>query len=238
MKKIKELQDRKILSEGRDYGIGFTILNKVNKKFNTYLPFTACRDYLNDFSYVESSKKEIGHVYGYNHKLLNCFENKNKVYFGVNVLHKNKGIGNYDKFEECQKILIDNYKNLESFLNKIENDLKIKIKTSIKVDEDVLIIKCSKFWVKSTPLISAYTLLIRCYFNIENANQSIGDILRNNKPFINADSMMKQPCIDFYDMYLKNKDKFTKPKYNNYIKIKYNTEIHNFGIYGFIKKLK
>ena len=109
MKKIKELQKRSSLSEGRDFGVGFTILNKKGSKFKTYLPFTACRDYLNDFAYVESTKKEIGEIYGYNHKLLNCFDNKNIVYFGVNTLHRNNNNGNYGKFDELQNILINNY---------------------------------------------------------------------------------------------------------------------------------
>ena len=239
MKKIKELQKRSKLSEGRNYGVGFTILNKKGSKFETYLPFTACRDYLNDFAYVESTKKEIGKIYGYDHKLLNCFDNKNIVYFGVKTLHRNNG-GKYDKFDECQKTLVDNYKNLQLFLNEIEAQSDIKIKTSIELDEDTLIIKCSKFWVKSTPLISVYTLLIRCYFNVTEIDKPIIDILKSNKPFINVDSMMKQPCISFYELYLKNKSKFTNPDYNSYGLVKDNNPglIHNFGIDGFIKKLR
>ena len=240
MKKIKELQKRSKLCEGRNYGVGFTILNKKGSKFKTYLPFTACRDYLNDFAYVESTKKEIGSIYGYNHKLLNCFDNKNIVYFGVNTLHY-KGGKNYDKFDELQNILINNYKNLELFLNRIEDNLGVKIKTSIELDEDTLIIKCSKFWVKSIPLISVYTLLIRCYFNIDlTENKLTIDILKDNKPFINADSMMKKPCINFYELYLKNKSKFINPDYNGYGLVEYNHPdlIHNFGIDGFIKKLR
>lgn len=240
MKKIKELQKRSELGEGRDFGVGFTILNKKGSKFETYLPFTACRDYLNDFAYVESTKKEIGQIYGYNHKLLNCFDNKNIVYFGVNTLHT-KGGGNYYKFDELQDILINNYRNLETFLNRVEEELGIKIKTKIELDEDTLIIKCSKFWVKSTPLISVYTLLIRCYFNIEPlGDKSILDILKNNIPFINADSMMKKPCIDFYEMYLNNKNKFINPDYKTYGLVKEGEPglIHNFGIDGFIKKLR
>ena len=240
MKNIKELQKRSKLSEGRNYGVGFTILNKKGSKFETYLPFTACRDYLNDFAYVESTKKEIGKIYGYDHKLLNCFDNKNIVYFGVNTLHRNNNNGNYEKFDELQNILINNYIHLEIFLNKIETDLNIKIKTRIELDEDTLIIKCSKFWVKSTPLISVYTLLIRCYFNTDLEGNSIVDILKNNVPFINADSMMKKPCIDFYEMYLNNKSKFINPDYNGYGLVEYNRPglIHNFGIDGFIKKLR
>ena len=239
MKKIKELQERSKLNEGRNFGVGFTILNKKGSKFKTYLPFTACRDYLNDFAYVESTKKEIGKIYGYNHKLLNCFDNKNIVYFGVNTLHY-KGGNHYAKFNELQNILIDNYKNLELFLNRIEDNLDIKIKTSIELDEDTLIIKCSKFWVKSTPLISVYTLLIRCYFNTDLEGNSIVDILKNNKPFINDDSMMKKSCINFYELYFKNKSKFINPNYNGYGLVKDDNPglIHNFGIDGFIKKLR
>ena len=239
MKKIKELQERSKLFEGRNFGVGFTILNKKGSKFETYLPFTACRDYLNDFAYVESTKKEIGQIYGYDHKLLNCFDKKNIVYFGVKTLHRNKE-GDYDKFDECQSKLINNYIHLEIFLNTIETDLNIKIKTRIELDEDTLIIKCSKFWVKSTPLISVYTLLIRCYFNNDLEGDSIVDILKNNIPFINADSMMKRPCIDFYELYMNNKSKFINPDYNGYGLVKDNNPglIHNFGIDGFIKKLR
>ena len=240
MKQIKELQKRSKLCEGRNYGVGFTILNKKGSKFETYLPFTACRDYLNDFAYVESTKKEIGEIYGYNHKLLKCFDKKNIVYFGVKALNYNNNNGNYDKFDECQKTLVDNYKNLQLFLNEIEAQLDIKIKTSIELDEDTLIIKCSKFWVKSTPLISVYTLLIRCYFNIKTNDKPIIDILKDNIPFINDDSMMKKPCIDFYEMYLNNKSKFINPDYNGYGLVKDNNPglIHNFGIDGFIKKFR
>ena len=239
MKKIKELQERSKLNEGRNFGVGFTILNKKGSKFETYLPFTACRDYLNDFAYVESTKKEIGQIYGYDHKLLNCFDKKNIVYFGVKTLHRNKE-GDYDKFDECQSKLINNYKNLELFLNRIEDELGIKIKSSIELDEDTLIIKCSKFWVKSTPLISVYTLLIRCYFNNDLEGNSIVDILKNNVPFINDDSMMKKSCINFYELYLNNKSKFINPNYNGYGLVKEGEPslIHNFGIDGFIKKLR
>jgi hypothetical protein len=239
MKKIKELQERSKLNEGRNYGVGFTILNKIGNKFETYLPFTACRDYLNDFAYVESTKKEIGSIHGYNHELLNCFDNKKIVYFGVKALDYNKNYGKYNEFEKLQNILINNYKNLQLFLNRIEDELDIKIKTSVELDEETLIIKCSKFWVKSTPLISVYTLLIRCHLNTDLIEGSIIDILKNNNPFINADSMMKKPCVDFYELYLNNKSKFINPDYKGYNLVKENNPnlIHNFGIDGFIKKL-
>ena len=55
MKQIEEKYKRSSLNEGRNFGLGFAVLKPVNKtktKFETENAFTACRDYLNDFSYV------------------------------------------------------------------------------------------------------------------------------------------------------------------------------------------
>ena len=230
MKKIKELQKRSTLNEGRNYGIGFSILNKIGNKFETYLPFTACRDYLNDFVYVEKTKTEIGETHGYDHKVLNCFENKNYFYIGVNTLHY-QGSGNWDKKEEATNLLISNYKNLESFLNQIENNFKFKSRTTIKIDEDTLIFKVPIYWSKSAPLISAYTLLIRCFFNISENFVINEENLKKHKPFISADNYFIKICMkflnniktfNFEEVSYKDNDKYT---------------IHNFGIQGFLGKI-
>lgn len=238
MKKIEELQDRKSLSEGRNFGIGFSILkpNSISTKFKTYLPFTACRDYLNDFTYVESTKKEIGQVYGYDHKLLNCFNNKRFFYFGVNTLNYNHS-GSWNEKEKATKILINNYKNLELFLNKIENKIELfKSRTTIRLDEDTLIIKSPSYWNKSTALISVYTLFIRCAFNINfSENDEVLKSFKDNKCFINADSMMKKPCINFLE--LTNYKKISNIDYDE-INIKSSNQIHNFGISGYFLKFK
>jgi len=237
MKKIKELQKRGKLGEGRNFGIGFSILNKKNDKFETYLPFTACRDYLNDFSYVEYTKKEIGTIYGYNHKLLNCFHNKRIFYLGVNTLDYNNYGGEWIKKEEALQILVNNHKFLERFLNNIEQEVGIKGRTKISLDEDVLIIKAPIYWSKTTALISAYTLLIRCFFNIkeEDLQQSMEDLMNNHKCFIQDDSYMKKSCIEFYNK-LKT-DKFDKVNYAN-LKITSASSVHNFGIQGYLSMVK
>jgi len=230
MKKIKELQKRSELGEGRDYGVGFTILNKKDSKFKTYLPFTACRDYLNDFVYVEKTKQEIGKIHGYNHKVLNCFENKKYFYIGVNTLHKNYGeIWNLK--EEATSLLISNYKNLESFLNKIEENLKFKSRTTIEVDEDTLILKVPIYWSKSSPLISIYTLLIRCYFNISDNFVINEENLKIHKPFIQDDNYFITTCVKFFNNI--EKVDFENVMYTHTDK----SSIHNFGIQGFLSKI-
>lgn len=234
MKKIKELQKRSTLGEGRNYGIGFSILNKKGNKFETYLPFTACRDYLNDFIFIEKFKTEIGTAYGYNHKILNCFENKRYFYIGVNTLHF-KSSGNWNLKEEATNLLISNYKNLESFLNQIEDNLNFKSRTTIEVDEDTLIFKVPIYWSKSSPLISIYTLLIRCYFNISNDFILNQQNLQEHKPFIDSDKYFINTCVKYFNNI---NLKYETPDYT-----KYNVEstnkysVHNFGIQTFLNKI-
>lgn len=240
MKKIKELQKRISLNEGRNYGIGFSVLKPINNKtkFETFLPFTACRDYLNDFSYVEHNKKEIGSIHGYNHKLLNCFNNKRTFYLGVNTLNYNNG-GPWINKDNALNILINNFKNLELLLNTIENKINLfKTRTSIKLDEDTLIIKSPAYWNKTTALISVYTLFIRCFFNIDfKKGDDILDKMENHQCFIMSDNMMKKNCIEFFKLNTKNLKKISKINYSEF-KIEESKDVHNFGISGYLKKIK
>lgn len=237
MIEINELQNRKKLNEGRNFGIGFSILKKItNTKFETYLPFTACKDYLNDFSYVEFEKKEIGEIHGYDHKLLNCFKHKQYFYLGVNTLHYNNDESDWDKKDEASKLLIDNYKNLELFLNSFEISLDLNKRTSIKiVDDSTLLFKVPLYWIKSTPLISVYTLMIRMFFNVTNEEltEPFDVLLSNHKSFISGDTYYLQNIKWFWENL--NNYKFDKINYDN-LNIKEKSQIHNFGIEGFKKK--
>lgn len=232
MKKIKELQKRSSLSEGRNYGIGFAVLKPVNSnntQFETLNAFTACRDYLNDFSYVEYTKQTIGSIHGYNHQILNVFDNKRLFYLGVNTLHKNHG-STWDKKEEALNILVSNYKVLEKLLNKFEQNIGIVSRSKITLDEDTLIIKAPIYWTKTTALISVYTLIIRCYFNVSDfTNENFEQILKEHKPFITDDSMYIKNCVKFYE---NPKLKYDQIDYDNY-DIKGAHTIHNFGIAGY-----
>lgn len=234
MNKITELQDRKKLCEGRSFGIGFSILNKIsNNKYETYLPFTACRDYLNDFSYVEYTKKEISKIHGYKHELLNCFNNKRFFYIGINTLNYNCGT-NWQSKEEANQVLISNKNNLEQLINRIEEYIGLKTKSKIIVDEDTLIIKAPIYWSKTTALISVYTLLIRCNFNIQLNDSDIIEQLKNNKCFIIDDEYMKNLIVQF----LENKDKFKTIIDYDSLDIIQKEDIHNFGIQGYLSKIQ
>lgn len=240
MKKIKELQKRSSLGEGRNFGVVFSILNKINNnEYETYLPFTACRDYLNDFSFVEYTKKEIGGIHGYNHILLNCFKRKRVFYLGVNCLHYNGG-GIWNEFEECDKLIKSNYKNLQLFLNNIENKIGIS-NSSIELDEETLIIKAPIYWTKNTALISIYTLLIRCFFNITELELQLDiiEMMKKHKAFISSDTMMSNTCIKFIKQLDIDKTIFNDINYSKYNVISEKASVvHNFGIVGFLNNFK
>jgi hypothetical protein len=114
-------------------------------------------------------------------------------------------------------------------LNKFEEKLGLKTKSSIQLDEDVLIIKSPIYWSKTTALISVYTLIIRCFFNIENFNDdNFEEILKKHKPFIMGDSMMIKNFIKYYDNSQLDYDKINYDNYN----VNSAATIHNFGIDG------
>ncbi len=233
MKKIKELQKRSLLGEGRNFGIGFAILNKIDDdNYETFNAFTACKDYLNDFSYVEHTKKEIGSIYGYNHKLKNCFDNQEHFYLGVNTLHYQGG-QIWKEFDDCKKILIDNYKNLQKVLNTLEKKLNLPTKSKIEIDEDTLIIKAPIYWTKTTALISVYTLIIRCFFNISKFTKTtFEEVFKNNKAFISADNYLIGNCIKFNQNIELKYDEL----YYNEFKISSAGSVHNFGISGYFNR--
>lgn len=236
MKQIEEKYDRSSLGEGRNYGLGFAVLKPVNKaktKFETENAFTACRDYLNDFSYVEHTKKEIGTIHGYNHKLKNCFDNKRLFYIGVNTLNRKYGDA-WELKEKAIEVFNSNYKVLEKLLNKFEEKLNLKSRTTITLDEDTLIVKAPIYWTKTTALISVYTLIIRCYFNVEDfTDETFEKILNSHKPFIKEDDYLINNCKKFYNTNLK----YDKIDYDK-IGIISSSQIHNFGISGYFTKNK
>lgn len=237
---IHELQDREKLSEGRNFGVGFSILKKINKNdFETYLAFTACKDYLNDLVYIEKTKKSFNSdVHGYNHKNQDIFDNKRYFYLGVNILHYNKG-KDWDKSEEAKEKLYNNQENIVKIINLLEDKINLfKSRTKFEKIDNIknknnkaLIFKVPTFWIKYPFLISLLTLYIRCFFDIKEIKEGF---YNNYKCFIIGDSY-----------YVGNISKFFKiKKYKNINNYKYDYgvndlyDIHDCGIKWWLNTIK
>lgn len=234
MIQIKEIGNRGSLGEGRSFGLGFTFLKKINaENYETFFPYTACRDYINDFTYIENTKKPLNIAFGFKHTLTNYFDDKKTIILSVNTLHYNSGKV-WGKFQEALNILKDNANNLQRLLNALEKKYIKTIKLSkVSVVNDVLIIEFDKFWFQNAAMISLYTLIIRTYFNISENDTKRFSFKKfiKHKPFITEDAMYVQNVWKYFYNYESLKD----------VVYQYDTtglpySVHDKGIDDFLKK--
>ena len=240
---INDNYSRSVLNEGRNYGMGFSILNKINNfEFDTLLPFSACKAYLNDIvykTYYDNNMKLLAH--GYNATEIKTFKNKKFFYFGLNMLHYKSG-KNWNKFDEAKKELFTNYMNMVNVINKFEKLINgSNYKTSFyKKNDDVIILKVPMFWVRKTYRISMLALICRLFFNATKLTTERGPLYlsKSHKPFISSDMYNTKSLIDF----IKHKDDYlNKFKTSNFpfkkdvLNNKY--VAHNGGLVSFMKKV-
>lgn len=237
---IKELQNRGNLGEGRNYGVGFSILKKINdNNFETYNAFTACKDYLNDLVFVENTKFEINKVHGFKHELQNIFDDKETFFIGICPLHYT--YKNYEKFDEINNFLQTNDEYIK-MINNIEELFNIENKSKIYSKDDIthynddkckgLVIEAPIYWVKYPHIISLYTLLLRTFINCKK-----GDDIFKKEDFIIIDDKYMFTSINKLSK-LKSFD--TLLKYYDYKKLKQKNKsstIHNLGISSWLKEL-
>jgi hypothetical protein len=165
---IKEVCDRKNLQEGRSSGMGFAFLKKISEdEYETVQPISPCKDYLNEVVFTENY--DIGtQAYGLAyHKKLGIFT-KTKAYMGIEIQKKGQYYHNCSTFEIDSKMLSDNYKNIELFLQEFDKLLDNKTLTKIiPQKEGKYLVEIPIEWVQSTIAISMYTLLMRVVLNYD-----------------------------------------------------------------------
>lgn len=230
---LKEPFKRTQLGEGRNFGIGFTIFKKVEKGLQPLVPFTACKDYLNDIVHIEKYNKITGTIYGFNYVYQNIFEHTDKCYLGFKVVPYN----HQEKYHESKDIYLEKMKdltNLFGVLNYFEDRLDITHTKLVEVENNTIILEFDKFWMKETFLMSLYTLLIRIYIAYE------GEIELNSilsfKPIITQDEYMFKDDIKGVLTNIESLVKYKTEDYDfNYTNI---SSVHNHGIVGYINYIK
>lgn len=144
-------QDRDILCEGRDYGMGFAFCRKDGDIVETVHPISPCKDYLNDVVAAETLDITV-EVYGLRYQKLGIFNEDPIIAFKI--------FNGYSGFEKDTENLNNNYKNLQLFINRIEEKLGIPASVIEKVD-DCFLITFSKKWLCGIYAISMFSLLLR-----------------------------------------------------------------------------
>jgi hypothetical protein len=171
---IKELQDRGKLAEGRNYGIGFTYLIKKGVNYETIMPYTACKDYLNDVVNIENTKhKSYKEIYGFKHKLTNSFDKKRYFYLSFCSID-NKDTSSFRIDEDT---IVNNINNLISNINLLEDHIGLyKSRTTLKDIQNIksdrpinnkngYILKVPMWWFNNRFNLSLLTLFIRLSFD-------------------------------------------------------------------------
>src|SRR5690606_34000592 len=104
-------------------------------------PFTACKDYLNDFVYVEQTKLPLGKIHGFKHEYTGILQDTDHFYLGIKAVHY-KGGSKWDRFDELTELINTNSNNLVEFINKMEVVFNLDTYTTIEILQDnTLILK-------------------------------------------------------------------------------------------------
>jgi len=159
---IVELSEisRKEFVEGRTYGTGFAFAKRTSlRKFKASQPISACKDFLNDEVYAETTGNTYS-KYGQTSIKKDLFDEKH-AYLLMSYLDRDSG--KHPKYELDLELFSKNVNNTTSLVKSLERKLKLPTRSQIyKTDQEgIYLIKLPKFWVQNTHLISLYALLVR-----------------------------------------------------------------------------
>jgi len=242
MKILEAPYDRSELNEGRDYGIGFSVLKADSaNNLKPLFPFTACKDYLNDFIYVEQSGKNIDKIFGFQHEFMNYFQNKKRLILGVTPLMYESG-GNindeWKNYDDCSSHFINNSENFITILHYVEIMMNgtSKLTKLLGIVDNTWVLELNPIWQTTGPAISFFTLFARCYFNFKDS-PSIENI-KAHTPYIMDDEMMKNSILDILDNLDITENIFNTDLYLKENKDSSSSTIHNLGVSTFYNTIK
>ncbi len=163
--KVTDTQNRKLLGEGRNYGMGFAFcrpLDEALTEFETVQAITCCKDYLNDVVWAEANPGKSISVFGLKYTHRGDVYRDGAAFIIIKILPSNTGWKGYD-VEKHEKQLHDHIDYVKVLLNSLDESLKL---TATDIAEVVGIpnaymLKLDTRWCISTASISLFTLICR-----------------------------------------------------------------------------
>lgn len=207
---IIDKQNRSKLAEGRNNGMAFAFLKKIEGKeneFKTVMPPSPCKDYLAEVIITENTgygTRGCGLSYP---KKLNIFSDV--AYMSISILKtSDSSWASYsysNSFNNDVKKLAENYKNLQKLINNLEKTLKLSSLTTIKeANNNKFLVTLPIEWTKSTHSISLYSLLLRVGMFVENPNEDIVKYV-SNFTYNTGDKSLCSSIIPKLKLIIKNK---------------------------------
>ena len=202
---IIDNKNRGVLCEGRDNGMGFAFLKKVDdNKYETVQPISPCKDYLAEVIFTEKYNVKTS-AYGLSYpKKLNIFSDV--AYMVIEMLPTKSGSYNYSSsLNDDTIMLLHNHIVIEKIINNFEESLLINIKTKIERVglTNQYLLTFSKDWCESSHAISLYSLLIRCLM-VADKEQDMLTFLENYK-YNSGDKSLISACINKIRLIIENK---------------------------------
>ena len=126
------------------------------------------------------------------------------------------------------KHLKDNYKNIQSLLNFIEDKIGIDIKTTIEeVNDGYFLLTSSVEWAKSTPAISLYSLIVRC--SLVYKGEDVFEYFKNYN-YHSEDSKYLEVAVKRLNIIIENKSLPEQPSFDEKYAKGGQWSPHNVGI--------
>lgn len=197
--------ERNNYSEGRNFGLGFTFLKKTDNGYIAFKDFTCCKDFLNDALYTEHRNKECK-MYGYKTTTKQGYFENDTFFVGIKVLPIQRSKTNVyptftvRKYDDDVKLLKNNYKNVEIFLNncsKLIKDVPLNCKIE-EAENDIFIVELPKIWSLTSYAISFITFLIRAgmaYDGKMNVIDYLENTWKKREDFNSIENGIIQPAI-------------------------------------------
>lgn len=171
---------RSVLTEGRNYGLGFGFAKKEGNVLTSVMPISPCKDYLNDVVYTEKTGNPYS-AFGLKTTKTGCFEDGN-AYLVMSVCLMGARISaTYSTYEKDKESLAQNVGYMQEAINWFEEKFGVNGRTKIeKIEDNLYVAIAPLFWTEATYLISLYSLILRCA--MEKSSGPAMEVLTNNAP--------------------------------------------------------
>jgi hypothetical protein len=152
---IKEVNNRELLHEDRNNGVGFAFLKKVEEEYHTAHALSPCKDYLNDVVFTENTGYPLS-IYGLSYKKQNIFDDA--AYMAIKIVKSKDNSYYYSKDIEVDKAYLkSNYKNIQNLINYFEERLELNSFTILEeAEDDYFLIIFPLDWCISSYAISLF----------------------------------------------------------------------------------
>lgn len=192
--KLKVNGKRSDLGEGRNVGMGYAMAIPTTDGYETIMPFTCCKDFLNDVVVreVEPTIKE-GKVFGFTYDYTTApIRNREHCYMALRIL-----LGQHSSselFDAPNTVkLLQKADVIIKALNQVESKYNLSLSEPY-FGEDFLLIEYDPRWARTTVLMSLFTLIIRIAFYWDGKTD-FNEFMNKGEKYCSQDRMLAQSAL-------------------------------------------